>query len=359
MTRSVFCTTSGLALMLFFSLASAQQTCPEGYPRSTPSSDFADAGGGTVKHLPTGLIWKRCAEGQIWDDWNGGTCEGWPASYTWQQTFQRAEAVNAGAAGTWNAGQNDWRVPNLNELKSIVEFGCYSPAMNGVEFPFAFPADRASFWSSSPVAGTAGRAWVAFLSIGWEQPFERTNAYSVLFVRGGQYLDDFDGTSGTIPAWEFFNTNLIHYFVTAGLAEAQGIDTGLAGPGWARTGLSFRVYPQATSTGTPVCRFYGTPGRGPNSHFYTANAGECEWVKTDPGWTFEGLAFNTVVPSEGNCPSGFAPVYRAYNSRWAQNDSNHRFTTSATIYSQMIANGWTGEGVVMCSPSATGPSNSR
>ncbi len=356
MTRSISCMTFALATIFCSTLASAQ-ACPVGYPRSAPSSDFADAGGGTVKHLPTGLIWKRCAEGQVWDDWNGGTCEGWPASYTWQQTFQRAEAVNAGAAGTWNAGQSDWRIPNVNELKSIVESGCYGPAINAAEFPQTPGSQQSYFWSSSPQTGKPDNAWFVHFSAGVDLWLSRANTYFVRLVRGGQYLDDFDGTSGTIPAWEFFNTNLNHYFVTAGLAEAQGIDSGSAGPGWARTGSSFRVYPQTTSTGVAVCRFYGTPGRGPNSHFYTANAGECEWVKTDPGWTFEGLAFNTVVPSSGSCPSGFAPVYRAYNNRWAQNDSNHRFTTSATIYQQMIASGWAGEGVVMCSPSASAPTN--
>lgn len=156
-----------------------------------------------------------------------------------------------------------------------------------------------------------------------------------------------------ITAWEFFNTNLNHYFVTAGAGEAQAIDTGAAGPGWSRTGLSFGVYPLGQGTGVPVCRFYGTPGRGPNSHFYTANAAECEWVKTDPGWTYEGLAFNTVVPSNGICPTGLVPVYRVYNNRWSQNDSNHRYTASLTAYQQMTAGGWSGEGVVMCAPSAS------
>jgi hypothetical protein len=42
------------------------------------------------------------------------------------------------------------------------------------------------------------------------------------------------------------------------------------------------------------------------------------------------------------------PVYRAYNNRFAQHDSNHRLTASVAHYQQQIAAGWTGEGVVMC-----------
>jgi len=40
---------------------------------------------------------------------------------------------------------------------------------------------------------------------------------------------------------------------------------------------------------------------------------------------------------------------RAYNGRFAENDSNHRYTISLTIYNQMLAAGWSGEGTVFCS----------
>ena len=39
---------------------------------------------------------------------------------------------------------------------------------------------------------------------------------------------------------EFYNTNLDHYFITADTNEAAQIDGGSAGPGWSRTGNSFR-----------------------------------------------------------------------------------------------------------------------
>lgn len=161
------------------------------------------------------------------------------------------------------------------------------------------------------------------------------------------------GTSQLVAVMEFYNSNLNHYFVTASASEATGIDSGLAGPGWSRTGLSFMAWNgQSTTTVTvPVCRFYGTPGIGPNSHFYTADSGECSQVKADPGWYFESTAFYIKYPQSGSCPSGYPPVYRAYNNRGALNDANHRFTTSTTDYNRMLAMGWIGEGVVMCAPS--------
>ena len=79
-----------------------------------------------------------------------------------------------------------------------------------------------------------------------------------------------------------------------------------------------------------MCRFYGSLFPGPNSHFYTADAAECASVRSDPGWTFEGIAFHVGVPINGACPGGTYPVYRSYNNRFARNDSNHRYTTEAT-----------------------------
>jgi streptogramin lyase len=162
---------------------------------------------------------------------------------------------------------------------------------------------------------------------------------------------------------EFYNEMLDHYFTTASPAEAAAIDAGSAGPGWARTGESWKGW-----TGGPipnaaeVCRFYGSPDadpvtgkrRGPNSHFYTLQPAECASVRTDPGWTYESAGrFWMMKPgSDGaaGCPSWTVPVYRAYNNRFADNDSNHRYMTSPVLYAQMVAKGWTGEGVVMCAP---------
>ena len=104
-----------------------------------------------------------------------------------------------------------------------------------------------------------------------------------------------------------------------------------------------------------MCRFYGNPalgpdGRrlGPNSHFYTADAAECAAVKTDPGWLFEGVVFQAVAPTLGSCPQPLVPVYRSYNGRFLENDSNHRYATDPAIVQAMSAQGWVSEGVVLC-----------
>ena len=181
---------------------------------------------------------------------------------------------------------------------------------------------------------------------------------------------------------EFFNpaikngagtSGIGHYFITANPIEAVSIDNGLSGPGWQRTGRSFRAWlpgpggtrpTNAPQNAVPVYRFYGAE---PNSHFYTPFQAEYQSLRDrnpsntrGPEWAFESIEFYTVVPDpSGVCPAGYQKVYRAYNNRFgppAQNDGNHRLTPSAIDYLRAISFlGYTGEGVAFCSPTTTDP----
>ena len=157
---------------------------------------------------------------------------------------------------------------------------------------------------------------------------------------------------------EFYNTNLDNYFITADAGEAVAIDNGSAGLGWSRTGNSFN-----SGGTTSVCRFYGSQSPGPNSHFYTLAGSECDGLKqlqastpaTQKRWNFESLDFVSTPASNGTCPSGTTPVYRAYNNGFSRGvDSNHRITSSQTAIQEVVSRGWSNEGVVMCAPSGTG-----
>jgi uncharacterized protein (DUF1800 family) len=150
---------------------------------------------------------------------------------------------------------------------------------------------------------------------------------------------------------EFYNKALNHYFVTADPVEQAGVDKGNAGPGWVRTGLSFSAFEKGqTSAAKDVCRFYS---RTQNSHFYTADAGECEFVKKDKGWQYEGLVFAIETPaSGGNCAAGISqPVYRVYNNGFGKPvGSNHRFMPDLTLAQKTAKDGQAFEGAVFCAP---------
>jgi hypothetical protein len=104
-----------------------------------------------------------------------------------------------------------------------------------------------------------------------------------------------------------------------------------------------------------VCRFFSTSFNPRSSHFYTPLANECNIVKQNPNWQFEGEVFNIPIPDlAGVCPAGTIPVYRLYNNGQGA-APNHRYTTDLAVRAQMMAAGWIPEGygdlgVIMCSP---------
>ena len=158
---------------------------------------------------------------------------------------------------------------------------------------------------------------------------------------------------------EFYNASLDHYFITITPQEISDLDTGVH-PGWKRTGYRFLVV-KAGSTyagSVPVCRFYGRPEKGIDSHFYSAKSTECEDVKTKfpDAWVFETAeAFRAFpVNADGTCPADTGRVNRLYNNRA---DVNHRYTDQPSVFFYMVGKGYTPEGdgnpnfpVAFCAP---------
>ena len=167
-------------------------------------------------------------------------------------------------------------------------------------------------------------------------------------------------TAALVDAIEYYHAGLDHYFVTANPDEIAHLDAGYFS-GWQRTGQQFTVGDPAAPLpgGSPVCRFYGNPLFGLDSHFYSASPAECAAVLQNfpDAWQLEAYnVFQVYLPDAltGACPAGTVPIYRAWNGR---SDSNHRYTTSASIQAAMIAKGYVAEGygspsmpVAMCSP---------
>jgi len=162
-----------LALTLMpLSAASPVQFCNSAITADAPKSRYTTYTNGTVLDKQTGLVWKRCAEGQAWQ---AGACTGSAATFRWQQALAAAEQAGF-------AGKTDWRLPNQKELLSLVEHRCSSPAINLAVFP---NAPFGWFWSSSSYADDSSDAWIVdFFGSGIYDYKDNFNV--VRLVRAGQ-----------------------------------------------------------------------------------------------------------------------------------------------------------------------------
>ena len=160
--------------------------------------------------------------------------------------------------------------------------------------------------------------------------------------------------AATLEVIEFHDVTDGQYFITADPAEVAYIDAGGLGAAWTRTGMQFKAWSRdetGVAGALPVCRFFGTPGVGPNSHFYTAFADECAKVRGDPHWRDEGIAFRALAPAaDGSCAAGDTAILRLWRAGGDPTASRHRYVSDAALVAPMQAQGWVLEGPVFCAP---------
>ncbi|OGG98999.1 MAG: hypothetical protein A2600_13235 [Candidatus Lambdaproteobacteria bacterium RIFOXYD1_FULL_56_27] len=95
---------------------------------------FIDYGNQTVHDVSTGLVWDQRET----------------ATMTWTDALSYCEALN-------HAGQTDWRLPNRNELESLVDnTKTTAPTINTTYFP---SAGSGYYWSSTTDALSSALAW--------------------------------------------------------------------------------------------------------------------------------------------------------------------------------------------------------
>ena len=131
---------------------------------------------GTVTDTVTNLIWDQCSQGQ-----SGVACATGSATIMiWAAAL--TAAVTANAANY--KGYSDWRVPNKNELESLVDI---TKATNPVIDLTAFPATPTSsfYWSSTTYTPTPANAWSVYFSTGASFADVKTATGQVRLVRSG------------------------------------------------------------------------------------------------------------------------------------------------------------------------------
>jgi len=99
-----------------------------------PIPRFTDNGDGTVKDNLTGLIWLK----------NANPCD----LKNWQQALDYCNSLASGTAGLTDGSKaGDWRLPNVKELQSLIDFSSYNPALP-VGHPFT-GVQLSDYWLST------------------------------------------------------------------------------------------------------------------------------------------------------------------------------------------------------------------
>ena len=93
----------------------------------------------------------------------------------WESAITHCEALSLG-------GHSDWRVPNLNELKSIVDRSKVNPAIvNGFD-----NTSSNYYWSSTTYENNKRNAWIVYFYYGKVDYNPKNDEYYVRCVRDGQ-----------------------------------------------------------------------------------------------------------------------------------------------------------------------------
>lgn len=159
---------------------------------------YTDNGDGTITDANTGLMWeKKDDSGGIHDKDN---------TYTWSTGTDDMDGTIATTflatlnGGGGFAGYTDWRVPNVRELQSIVDYEVFLPSVDpafhqaatctgctDVTLPSCSCTGSGSFsyWASTTVAFSPNFAWHVVFGDGNSGIDNKTFSLRVRAVRGG------------------------------------------------------------------------------------------------------------------------------------------------------------------------------
>lgn len=157
-----------VSLFTVISFPTLSQICkPESITPSHVTDQYLDNNDGTITDVVNELMWSRCslAVGQNFMD---NDCTEQTHFASWDEALQAVIDFNAAN----DSAYDNWRLPNIKELGSLVERSCYDPAIDQEYFP-STPSEP--YWSNT---------------------FNTMGVYSDTYIKG--LLIDFKNGSGVI-----------------------------------------------------------------------------------------------------------------------------------------------------------------
>jgi len=119
--------------------------------------NFKDNGDGTVTDVATGLTWQQ-------EDDN--------VQRDWEAAITYCEGLN-------HANRQDWRLPNIKELRTIIDMTTSNPTIDPIVFP---GTNTLYYWSATP-GDYSGHAWYVNFKNGYVYYYNKSATGYVRCVR--------------------------------------------------------------------------------------------------------------------------------------------------------------------------------
>jgi hypothetical protein len=116
-------------------------------------SSYADNGDGTVTDRVTGLIWQKSVS---------------LSTFTYSNAIDYCSGLNL-------AGRDDWRLPKIVELVSLLDYTRADPAIDTLAFP---STPTGAFWSATLCVGFVDHAWDVDFAEGYIYEYNGTTDLS-------------------------------------------------------------------------------------------------------------------------------------------------------------------------------------
>lgn len=150
---------------------------------------YTDNGDNTVTDHTTGLIWLENANciGSEYPDFDKD-CPVGDGKISWAHAQDFINALNAGQFPKCNGGSyNDWRLPTVQELESLVNYDLHHPAMSPDVFSNVISDN---YWTATLDASNHNFAWRVRFDHGLVFTEEKSHPFYVWPVRGQQCSKD-------------------------------------------------------------------------------------------------------------------------------------------------------------------------
>jgi uncharacterized protein DUF1566 len=135
-----------------------------------PNPRFTDNHDGTIKDNFSGLTWLQQA--------------GCLGRASWLDAMAKSAALANGQCNLKdNSKPGDWRLPNIIELRSIIDFGNFRPSLPDNNHFLDF--EPTVYWSSSTVPAFKSLGWFATFGVGPHVFDLKVNTFRVLPIKGG------------------------------------------------------------------------------------------------------------------------------------------------------------------------------